>query len=285
MDGYQVLIIEDDRDTAKFFSVVLGLIGYECEIVHSAREALVHLAASVPNMILLDMRLGLEVGGEEILYQLRSNPRFDETRVIVITAYPDMAEPISDLADLVLVKPVEVEQLRVLSQRLGTIEAKPKTPPFRDAISGLYNREFFVTRLELAFERAKRRTDFNYAILGFCLLPVELPEEQIEAGLMTSILQEAAKRLRRQLRLTDTIARLSGWKFVILVEELKKPEDTQVIIERLKENLSGSYLVGDISHTMGLTFGAAVLGQGYTKPEDLLLAAERSLEQELTTSA
>ena len=283
MDGYQVLIIEDDRDTAQFFSTVLGLVGYKCKIVLSAKEALVHLAASVPNMILLDMRLGLEIGGEEILYQMRSNPRFDDTRVIVITAYPDMAEPVSDLADLVLVKPVEVDQLRVLSQRLGAIEAKPKPPPFRDAITGLYNREFFLTRLELAFERAKRRNDFFFAVLAFSLLPKGTPADQLDPDTMASILQEAANRLRHQLRLTDTVARLSGWRFAGLVEELKKPEDTQIIINRLRENLSGSYSVGAVTHAVDISFGASILDQGYEKPGDILAAAERALEQVLTT--
>ena len=110
MDKMHVLIIEDDKDTAGFFSTVLQLVGYECESVLSARDALARLAGSVPDLILLDLRLGLEVGGEQILYQLRSNPRFDGTRVIVITAYPNMAQPISDLADLVLLKPVEVDR-------------------------------------------------------------------------------------------------------------------------------------------------------------------------------
>ncbi len=61
MEGMHVPIIEDDKDTAGFFSTVLQLVGYECEIVLSARDALARLAGSVPDLILLDMRLGLEV--------------------------------------------------------------------------------------------------------------------------------------------------------------------------------------------------------------------------------
>ncbi len=110
MDHLQVLIIEDDKDTAHFFSMVLSLVGFECEIVHSAKQGLSRLAATQPDMILLDMRLGVEIGGEDILYQIRSNPRLDQTRVIVITAYPSMAEPITNLADLILLKPVDVDQ-------------------------------------------------------------------------------------------------------------------------------------------------------------------------------
>ncbi|MCZ7552754.1 MAG: response regulator [Anaerolineales bacterium] len=145
MNKMQVLIIDDDKDTANFFRLVLELVGFECEIVNSAKHALARLAASQPDLILLDMRLGLEIGGEDILYQIRSNPRLDRTRVIIITAYPTMAEPVSNLADLILLKPVDVEQLRTLTSRLMLRNTGTKRIEFRDPVTDLYNREFFVT--------------------------------------------------------------------------------------------------------------------------------------------
>ena len=92
------------------------------------------------------MRLGSEIGGEEILYQLRSNPRFDRTRVVVITAYPSTTDLVANLADLVLIKPVEVEQLRMLVTRVGGAEMETKLLPFRDPITLLFNIEFWLYR-------------------------------------------------------------------------------------------------------------------------------------------
>ncbi len=274
MGTMQVLIIEDDKDTADFFSTVLGLVGFQCETVLSARDALARLAVDVPALILLDLRLGLEVGGEHILYQLRSNPRFDNTRVIVITAYPGMAQPVSNLADLVLLKPVEVEQLRTLAERLSTFQARPKHLAFRDPVSELYTREFFDTRLELAFERARRRPDFFFGVMAFLLQP-QVP---LDPDGMLAVLREAGERLRRTLRLTDTIARAAGWKFVTLHEEMKKPEDIQVIKERLKEALSQPYLVGSEKVDVRLAFGVAVHERRFQHAEEVLLAAETALE-------
>jgi PleD family two-component response regulator len=275
MDRMHVLIIEDDKDTAGFFSTVLQLVGYECEIVLSARDALARLAGSVPDLILLDMRLGLEVGGEHILYQLRSNPRFDDTRVIVITAYPNMAQPVSDLADLVLLKPVEVDQLRTLAQRLGSFDVRPKHLAFRDPISELFTREFFDTRLELAFERARRRTDFYFAVLVFTLQPQGQPDPDA----MVAILRQAGQRLRGALRLTDTIARFSGWKFATLHEELKKPEDIQVVQGRLAEKLAEPYQVGEEEFAAAVHFGLAVHDRRFASSAAMLEAAEADLEE------
>jgi PleD family two-component response regulator len=274
MDRMHVLIIEDDKDTAGFFSTVLQLVGYECDIVLSARDALARLAGSVPDLILLDLRLGMEVGGEQILYQLRSNPRFDSTRVIVITAYPNMAQPISDLADLVLLKPVDVDQLRTLAQRLGSFEVRPKHLAFRDPISELFTREFFDTRLELAFERARRRSDFYFAVLVFTLQVQGQPDPDA----MVAILRQAGERLRRALRLTDTIARFSGWKFATLHEELKKPEDIEVVRARLAEKLSKPYQVGEEEYIASVRFGIAVHDRRYASSAAMLEMAEAGLE-------
>ncbi len=66
-----------------------------------------------------------------------------------------MAQPVSDLADLVLLKPVEVEQLRTLAQRLDSFDVRPKHLAFRDPISELFTaRVLRHTRLELAFARS-----------------------------------------------------------------------------------------------------------------------------------
>jgi len=201
MNELHVLIIEDNKDTAGFFKTVLELVGFNCEIVLSAKEALARLAFSAPDLILLDIRLGIEISGEDILYQIRSNQRFDKTRVVVITAYPWLAEPITDLADLILVKPVEIEQLKNLMQRLGSMDYKSKFLGYRDPVTELFNEEFFLTRLQLAFDRAKRRREFLFAVIAiefhFEFHLDTQQEQQINPDALLAVLREIAFRLRR----------------------------------------------------------------------------------------
>ena len=99
------LVIDDDVDIANLFGMVLGLVGYDFEIANSARDALSMLATSTPDLILLDMALDTELGGQDILHQVRSNPRLKNTQVIAITGHPAMLEPVNDLVDLTMLKP------------------------------------------------------------------------------------------------------------------------------------------------------------------------------------
>jgi len=275
----EVLIIEDDKDAAGFFKTVLNLVGFECEIILSAKEALARLALSTPDLILLDIRLGLEISGEDILYQIRSNTRFDKTRVVVVTAYPRLAEPITDLADLVLLKPVDVDQLKSLVQRMGDLDFKPKHHLFRDPVTELFNEEFFLTRLELAFERAKRRPQFHFAVAVLELQLDPLQNEQVTPDRLLDILREIATRLKGYVRPTDAVARISGWRFATLHEDLNAPEDIQIISSRLHEKLSQPYLLGGTSYSLKISLGAVVYDAYYQQPSDLLVAAGKALKE------
>ena len=278
IDPLQVLIIEDDKDTAQLFSTVLGLVGFECEIVLSGKEALARLAANVPDMILLDMRLGVGISGEDILYQIRSNPRLLDTRVIIITAYPTLVEPINNLADLILTKPIEVEQLKTLAQRVGSLGITPKRLLFHDPVTELFNQEFFSTRLELAFARSKRRPDFLFAVIVFDLGLGEQQGDQIDPDISFAVLREVAKRLSQHVRPTDAIARLSGWKFASLHEDLKHPDDIQVILKRLRQILSEPYQVDDRPYHLTIRVGWAIHDRQYQTPHEILKRADQALE-------
>lgn len=277
MKALQVLIIEDDKDTAGFFKTVLELVGLESEIILSAKEALDRLAFSAPDLILLDIRLGIEISGEDILYQIRSNPRFDKTRVVVITAYPRLAEPITDLADLILVKPVEIEQLKNLMQRLRNMDFKSKFQGCRDPITELFNEEFYLTRLELAFERTKRRQDFQFAIIAIDFQMDLHQENQISPDAVLGILRGIASRLKKNIRPTDAAARLSGWKFATLHEDLKAPGEIQIIIKRLGEKLSMPYITCDGPFLVKFEMVPVVHDHSYQKPLDILTAAQKAI--------
>jgi diguanylate cyclase (GGDEF)-like protein len=279
MNLLQVLIIEDDKDTAKFFQTVLELLGFESEIALSAKEALDRLSAGAPDLILLDIRLGVEISGEDILYQIRCNPRFDKTRVVVITAYPRLAEPITNLADFVLVKPIEIDQLKNLMKRLGSLDFKSKFQLYRDPATDLFNEEFFLTRLELAFERAKRRSSFHFAVIAIDAQLMTQPEDGVRPDVILAILREIAVRLKRFVRPTDAVARLAGWKFATLHEDLNNQEEIHIIVKRLKEKLSKPYEVDENMYDVKFVFMPAVNCLQHQQPGDILKTALKALNE------
>src|SRR5512140_731745 len=111
------LIIEDDRDIAALFRHVLDIAGYQTEIVMHGGEAVERLQSFVPDIVLLDLTLP-GVPGSIILDDMRADERLKCVPVVVITAHAHMAESLPVEADLVLLKPVNLDQLSNLVQRL-----------------------------------------------------------------------------------------------------------------------------------------------------------------------
>jgi len=112
------LIIEDDADLAIIFAEALQAAGFDTGIIRSGDTALARLAVTTPDVVVLDLHLP-QVAGTEILRHIRADQRLLNTRVIVATADPRMAEALQDEADLILIKPISFTQLRDLATRMS----------------------------------------------------------------------------------------------------------------------------------------------------------------------
>ena len=111
------LVIEDDRDMANIFAVVLRTAGVEAKIAYAGDEALAWLADLAPDLVLLDLHIP-RPSGVDIVHRIRGDERLSGTQIVVVTGDPRAAEDIQHEADLVLIKPVSFDQLQSLVTRL-----------------------------------------------------------------------------------------------------------------------------------------------------------------------
>ena len=118
MSKRSAMIIEDNEDLAIIFAEALQAAGFDTGIIQDGDTARARLKSCAPNIIILDLHLPY-VSGEDILKQIRADERLVETRVIIATADPRMADMLKDQADLVLLKPISFGQLRDLAARLS----------------------------------------------------------------------------------------------------------------------------------------------------------------------
>lgn len=116
-----VLVVDDDRMVREFCWQVLSEAGYEVQVVGGVDAAREAIAASPPQLILLDLLLDGE-SGEEVLRSIESlNPR---PRVLVMSIVDPDHRPLAGAVAGWLVKPVRADRLRtavaqVLAERPG----------------------------------------------------------------------------------------------------------------------------------------------------------------------
>ena len=116
------LIIEDDDTLAAMFAEALRQVHFKTVIVSDGATAVAQVTALAPALIILDLHLP-HVAGDEILHQIRQDENLTKAHVVVTTADAVRAAALQDKADVVLIKPVSVLQLRDLARRIRSTMA------------------------------------------------------------------------------------------------------------------------------------------------------------------
>lgn len=144
--------------------------------------------------------------------------------------------------------------------------------PFHDPLTGLPSRTLLLDRLQHAIlkaEREKRRLAVMSLAVGGSR-PNGEPDDRL--------LQEVAERLRTCLRGTDTIARLGGGAFVILLEDLAAPEHAGSVAANLVAVIGLPVETGGQSLQMGAAVGIALYPEDGTDGAVLLKSADVALD-------
>ena len=108
----KVLIIEDDRDLASLFKIVLEMSGFEVRAVHDGTKGVEALTTQpLPDAIMLDMHLP-GVSGEEIYALMKE--RGDGHRVVICSADVQLVERYKSLGANAITKPTPIDDLQRL---------------------------------------------------------------------------------------------------------------------------------------------------------------------------
>jgi diguanylate cyclase (GGDEF)-like protein len=269
------LIIEDERDIVALFRHVLDLAGYRTEIVLDGKAAMEHLSRTTPDIVLLDLGLpGLS--GTEIMVRMHADERLKKIPVVVITAFPHLAEMLPVTPQLVLIKPVNIEQMSTLIQRICPTEKPTESLPW-DVLTGVYNRSFFMARLGYALERSKQLRQNKFAVLYLDLGQSNKINYLFGKEYNKRVLQQSASLLRTVLRSTDTIARLGGDVFVVLIEDVTNPETPIQVSARVQTRIRKYLAKSENELQVRANVGIVLCGEEYHSVDDILRDAEAAL--------
>jgi diguanylate cyclase (GGDEF)-like protein/PAS domain S-box-containing protein len=149
---------------------------------------------------------------------------------------------------------------------------------FHDALTGLPNRRLFMDRLENALARAGRRSE-SVSVLFMDIDDFKTINDERGHRTGDEILTVVADRLKECLRPGDTICRMGGDEFVLMLETTGKDEVTG-LLERIIGALQAPIELGERSISLTSSLGVAVAPPGEAlghSPEDLLREADNAM--------
>jgi diguanylate cyclase (GGDEF)-like protein len=173
-----------------------------------------------------------------------------------------------------------LRQQSVLRHEIATLERNAqrlRNQAFTDSLTGLANRLLLADRFQLALERSKRNR-IEFALLMVDLNGFKAINDQHGHAAGDLVLRTVAGRLMAAVRASDTVARIGGDEFVLLIESFEDPDELVYIGRKLIATISEDIaLPGDDTVNVGASVGFGLFPHHGTNLDDLLHVADQGM--------
>jgi diguanylate cyclase (GGDEF)-like protein len=279
----KILLVEDNEVDAHLTQDILAEWSIEqFDVVQVARlsEAFVQLSRTRFDAILLDLSLP---DGHGLLTLKQMQAASPTIPIIVLSGFSDQSlavEAVQNGAQDYLVKGQGQPELLARSIRYA-IERKRAEERLThlaqyDQLTGLVNRTLFRDRLIHAMARSKRLQQ----PMGLMLLDLDRfksVNDTMGHDAGDQILKAVADRLRECVREVDTVARMGGDEFTIILEALSHEDDITTVAQRITKSLTEPFPLQNQRVSIGVSIGITVYPLDDHEIDDLLRHADAAM--------
>ncbi|HMF26957.1 MAG TPA: EAL domain-containing protein [Pseudolabrys sp.] len=146
-----------------------------------------------------------------------------------------------------------------------------------DNLTGLPNRELFIDRMEAAFGFARADPQIRPSIIVIDLDRFKQVNDSVGMAIGDSILLTIARRLSRLLKPQDTLARLSGDQFALIVLSEREPARIVAFAETIRRTLRAPITFNDREIFLTASIGLALAENHANRTDEVLKDAELAM--------
>jgi len=146
-----------------------------------------------------------------------------------------------------------------------------------DNLTGLPNRELFIDRLEAALAFARSDAQIKPSVIVIDLDRFKQVNDSVGIAVGDSILLTIARRLGRLLKPQDTLARLSGDQFALILMSEKEPARIVAFAETMRRTLRAPIAFNDREIFITASIGLSLAEHQAHRTEEVLKDAELAM--------
>ena len=147
-----------------------------------------------------------------------------------------------------------------------------------DSLTALPNRLLFFDRLEHELTHAKRYSK-RLALMFLDLDRFKQINDELGHDMGDIVLKETAQRLKESIRESDTIARIGGDEFAVILPDIRGPEDAIGVAEKLLQGMSEPFRLDGQEHIVGGSIGISLYPNDGIDSKVLLKNADLAMYQ------
>jgi diguanylate cyclase (GGDEF)-like protein/PAS domain S-box-containing protein len=157
------------------------------------------------------------------------------------------------------------------------VEERLAYDALHDSLTGLPNRVLFLDRLQNRVERTKRNPNNIFAVMFIDLDRFKVVNDSLGHATGDQLLVTVAQRIKQCLRPEDTVSRLSGDEFAILLDSINDVNDSIQVADRIKSKLITTTVLGAIERSPTASIGIVIFNTNYTTSEEILRDADSAM--------
>lgn len=149
---------------------------------------------------------------------------------------------------------------------------------FHDVLTGLYNRAWFVSYLDVKIKECSRQKSKEFAVFFLDLDQFKSINDTLGHSAGDELLIQVSDRLKDCLREADQLARLGGDEFVILLESSHESQYI-FVAERILNALARPFIIKGQNVMSGVSIGISRSAPEYQDPDEMLRDADIAMYQ------
>ncbi|WP_432737139.1 EAL domain-containing protein [Maridesulfovibrio sp. FT414] len=163
-----------------------------------------------------------------------------------------------------------------ISQR-KEYERKLSHQSLHDTLTGLPNRTLFLKRLEQTLERGRHNPAHNFAVLMLDIDMFKRINDSLGHQAGDGLLVEVGKRVKSCVRNMDTVARMGGDEFAVLIDGFSTPQQVIQIIRAIRNEICKPVQIASKEIVISSSIGIVFKTSSYEHPEHIVRDADISM--------
>jgi diguanylate cyclase (GGDEF)-like protein/PAS domain S-box-containing protein len=165
---------------------------------------------------------------------------------------------------------VDISELKQIEQQMQHMARY-------DKLTDLPNRTLFADRIERALLTAQRQKG-KLAIFFIDLDKFKPINDELGHDVGDWLLQAVAQRMTASVRKSDTVARIGGDEFSVLLPSIVTPQDAGNVAEKIRSGLNRPFITPEgVTLAISCSIGIALYPEHGDKERDLLHAADKAM--------
>lgn len=302
--GATILVIDDTAESVVVVVGYLEKIGYRVVVAQEGEEGIERALLVQPDLILLDVLIP-GIDGFETCRRLKSQQATQDIPVIFMTALTDVRDKIKayEVGGIDYVtKPFQQDELLIRVNTHLSLRAMQQLLEARnqqlqeqiserqrhrgelryhathDTLTGLPNRTLLQDRLDVAINRA-RFGRYELAVMFIDLDKFKHVNDTLGHSAGDELLQQAAKQLQICIRKSDTLARIGGDEFIVLVENFASEAELEQLAARCAQVLAEPVVLQGQRHYITASIGISIYPRDGDSVDMLLKHADIAMYQ------